>query len=320
MENASYIKYILSNKVVSVSKLQELLTKIIEENDVEYECETLEIINDSIKKCFPKRFSFNFKKSAGSKDDYHNLSVTLARKELYLLSCYVLEKGLDKFPNSVDLLADYIEYGIRCEKIKECKKYYKHLKHISKNLWTWRAFDFSIDYLLFILECNPKKADNDEIKQLIEDYKRFFKFDEKSYIAEANYYNKINNHQKELEVLLDATEQIKVCPRCSLKLAEIYFKQANYYEAGKVLDRCKLLTPHYNTSEEIGNIYLLSSLCGISIYYLNLASNITNNTIVDEVFKNYKAAELTSVRTSKSFRNLETLIDIFSENVEIDFK
>lgn len=320
MENVNYIKYIVSNKIISVSKLHNLFTNIIEDIDDEYEYETLKLIKDSIKKCFSPNFIFNFKKCVGSKDDYHNLSVILARKELYLSSCTVLEKGLDKFPNSVDLLADYIEYGIRCEKIKECKKYYKHLNSIPKDMWTWRAFDFSIDYLLFILESNPQKLDHREIRNLIDTYKTNFNYDEKSYIAEANYYSKINNHKKEIETLKDAINKIKVCPRCSLKLAEIYFKQANYFEASNVLENCKLLTPHYHNSEEIGNIYLLSALCGISLYYLKVSSNSINKTMAEQVFKDYKAAELTSVRTSKTFRNLETLIDIFSENVGIDYE
>lgn len=49
---------------------------------------------------------------SGSADAWHNLCVVLAQCDLYNLACITLERGLDFYPKSVDLLADYLQYGM----------------------------------------------------------------------------------------------------------------------------------------------------------------------------------------------------------------
>ena len=82
----------------------------------------------------------------GTENEFHNLAVHLAKSNLEDLACRVLERGL-KMHKNVNLLADYLQYGLRCGYRDKCKEYYGILNRIPKRIWTWRGFSFSIEYL-----------------------------------------------------------------------------------------------------------------------------------------------------------------------------
>lgn len=52
----------------------------------------------------------------GTSMDFHNVGVECARRNAEDLACDYLECGLNKYPTSVDLLADYIKYGTVCDR------------------------------------------------------------------------------------------------------------------------------------------------------------------------------------------------------------
>ena len=81
-------------------------------------------------------------KQVGGPDDFHNLAVTLGRSGYDELACDILEKGLTLFPYDVDLLADYLIYGIDCERMDACEEYYQTLWKVPQSEWTWRGFAF----------------------------------------------------------------------------------------------------------------------------------------------------------------------------------
>ena len=83
---------------------------------------------------------------SGSADAWHNLCVVLAQCDLYNLACITLERGLDFYPKSVDLLADYLQYGMECGQGERCKAVCKTLVKIPKFFWTWRGYRFLIGY------------------------------------------------------------------------------------------------------------------------------------------------------------------------------
>ena len=125
------------------------------QNNIENEI-TIEEIIDELSNCINageyRQFMIEIiqnKKLSGTASDFHNLAVELSRKNLYELACRVLEIGLSFSPyaNDVDLLADFLVYGIKCGKETECEKYFNLLSQIPKRRWKWRAFDFSVDYL-----------------------------------------------------------------------------------------------------------------------------------------------------------------------------
>ena len=50
----------------------------------------------------------------GTADEFHNFTTELARAGYYGRACSVLEKGIEQYSMNTDLLADYLNYGIKC--------------------------------------------------------------------------------------------------------------------------------------------------------------------------------------------------------------
>lgn len=317
MEPFEIIKFNERNQSVSISKIEKTLEKSFYENDDnEYEIAitTEKIINEY----FGKKRIKKLDKCFGNPDDYHNLSVVLARVGYHNLSCKVLESGIKKYPGSVDLLADYIEYSIESENFEKGRKYFNILQSIAKKKWTWRAFDFSIDYLIFTDRINANEDNKKEIIELIKLFKTSFYDDERAYLSEANYYQLINDKERRLQALLEGIRNVKIAPLCSLKLAKIYFENGDYYNANKILKKCKHYSIHMSSENEIGDIYYLSALCEVALYYIEDIDGNSNNAKIQQICNDFKSAEKTNIRNKSSFKNLRVLIDILSEYAGVD--
>ncbi|WP_434309864.1 hypothetical protein [Hominifimenecus sp. rT4P-3] len=206
---------------------------------------------------------------SGSADDFHNFAVELARKDEYGLACQVLECGLKLFPKNVDLLSDYLQYGISCDKGEECKKYYKRLLKIPKRRWTWRGFAFLVDYLQYIIDRSDSEKEMDakeqEMLQIVADFRKHFPYSEESYRTEANVYRVLNMPDQELEILKAALDQVQVAPKCALRYADILFERGRYSEAAEAIKRGISDATQTQSSVNEGYIYYLSALCKIAI-------------------------------------------------------
>lgn len=313
MEKSEILEILRINKTIEVKFIIDIIEGIIdsdEYDDFKSYLDIYEIIN----KCFRSKQKFKRRQCKGEVNDFHNLSVVLARSDFNELSCIVLEYAIKFYPNSINLLSDYIEYGIRCNELDKCNQMYNRLCTIPKKQWNWRAYDFSIDYLIFNYE-NYMIDTVEEILTLTNMFVKAFPNDERSHLARANFYNIINNKIKEEECLKNAIATIKVAPICALKLAQIFFDNGKYDEAKSILSNRNIFSLHTMSSKDIGNMYLLSSLCGMAAFYL-LPKN--DNNIVSEIYYDYKAAEKTDIRSSNAFKNLDVLIEIFSDINNVD--
>ncbi len=125
----------------------------------------------------------------GSVDEFHNFAVNYAQTDDKQTACEILKLGLNLYPSSVDLLADFIQYGVQCGREEECEKYFQKLQTIPKELWSWRGFDFSIDYLQNKLERMNSKEEYTSIRKdmlnLVASFREYMPFDERSYLAES---------------------------------------------------------------------------------------------------------------------------------------
>ena len=82
-------------------------------------------------------------------DSYHNKAVERARHKRNREAAEICMEGLQKFPLSVDLLADVIKYSSDAGDKKNADKHYAILKEkVPFHRWNWRAFTFVFDYLL----------------------------------------------------------------------------------------------------------------------------------------------------------------------------
>lgn len=208
-------------------------------------------------------------RAIGNADDFHNYVTELVRRDEYDLACDVLEVGMKAFPYNVDLLADFIKYGINCQRVEEVKHLQKVLLKIPKKRWTWRGFSFYVDYIQYLLEqpCSEKTMEKlgQEMLDIIKDYKKFFPYSEEPYITEAEMHKKSCEPDLEEDVLKIALDTVKVAPKCSLRYADILFDRGRYKEAQPIINRAKRDSTTTQASVSDGYIYYLSALCTIAL-------------------------------------------------------
>ena len=210
---------------------------------------------------------------SGSASDFHNFACDLAREDEYSLACRIIKAGLEHgFQGNVDLLADYLQFGVSCNLNEECEEYAAVLLSIPKRLWTWRAFSFLIDYYQSQLESNAYQLTDDYIDNSIKkmlslasDFKKNFPFDEEAFNSEAAIYHRVNMHTQEIKVLKNALSKLEVCPKCAMRYSDILFDQGKFLEAAEVLKRAISDANRTQSTINEGYLYYLNALCKISI-------------------------------------------------------
>lgn len=231
----------------------------------------------------------------GTENEFHNLAVHLAKSNLEDLACRVLERGL-KMHKNVDLLADYLQYGLRCGYKDKCKEYYGILKRIPKRIWTWRGFSFSIEYLQYKLDndaISDKEIDKivKEIENIADEYIKKIPYSEDSYLVRARVYQTVkDNPDKELDILNECLENIKVCSRVALRCADIYFERGEYAKALERVQRALADANRTQGSINEGYGYYLAGLCKISM--LSKEKNKVEPGEIEDIYAEFNSALL----------------------------
>lgn len=195
----------------------------------------------------------------GSADEFHNFTVSISkicgdnRSALQ-----IAEEGLRAHSNNTDLLGDAILYGRNCGEREECTNWFDKLLTIDKSAWTWRAFSFSIDFLLD--EYASKNATAEEILTLVKDYQMYKPDEEDAWLSECDFYCSINNRSKGIESLDAADKRFKFCPKCWLRLADIKMDDGLYDEAEPFIKKLRR-NPKSGESVNMSYVFLLDGLC-----------------------------------------------------------
>lgn len=172
----------------------------------------------------------------GTADEFHNFVAELAAAGYYGPACCVLEDGIDQYSLNTDLLADYLIYGIKCGKQQKCEQYYQQLDEINDRKKTWRAFDFSIDYLLFLISEENDEQKMAQIKQkalnMVSRFKKTLPEEELAYLSEYQIYEATFDRAEGLRQLANFLNnderKAKVAPRCHLKYIDKMLEQGEY--------------------------------------------------------------------------------------------
>lgn len=182
------------------------------------------------------------KTQIGNSDQFHNFSATLGGNGFDSLACDVLDIGLERFPMNVDLLADYLIYGIDCERLDKCAVHFNTLESIEKSEWTWRCFAFGIVYFNRLRNSIAKTIEErnqykKKVAELARAYKKYLPYEEGGYRECAKLMEK--KPQVKLKLLNDAlnNELVGSCPACAFEKAEILFQQKKYEEARDAINR-----------------------------------------------------------------------------------
>lgn len=260
---------------------------------------------------------------SGDADDFHNFAVELARKDEYALACQVLECGLVLFPKNVDLLSDYLQYGVSCNRLEECKKIYKTLVKIPRRRWTWRGFAFLVDYLQFLVDRTDSDKEIDakekEMLSVVSDFRKHYPYSEESYRTESDVYRILNMPDKETETLKLALGNVRVAPKCALRYADILFERGMYEEAATAIQRAISDATQTQTSVNEGYIYYLSALCKIAIAQKSNAR--LDESAVNEIYSDFNIALSKFQNTKNSYTDVirtKTNTIINKTGVEVD--
>lgn len=296
------IQEINQEKVITVSNVEDVLEHLIQSQETisDFEdFEDFEYTNSLRKKIRTLANIFSNKdfKVYGTADDFHNCAVTFARENMYDCACIILQRGLEESNVAIDLLADYIRYGISCGRYVDCEEYYNRLKKIPKKQWNWRAFSFSIDYLLDGINhtIDAKKRNglkrtalklSDEFISIIGTDQAYF---DKAQVVKI--FGKDTNETEE-SILQQGLNSLKVAPKCALRMSDIFFERGDYKEASELIKRCWINA--FKTQPDINGSYsfLLSALSKTSrLFVENIDNDFSDSkSIVLDIYKDFNTA------------------------------
>ncbi len=174
----------------------------------------------------------------GGADDFHNLAVTISKIANDNKNAYaIIKEGLKIHEVDTDLLADALLYGYNAGAKEECEHWYCVLVSVDKSRWTWRAFSFTISYLLNLYASEEKSGFAiSDILNLAAEYQRYRPDEEDAWISLYRVYNETNQQQKGIEVLEEAIKRFCFCPKCWLRYADTMVDYGDYEKAAPVIN------------------------------------------------------------------------------------
>lgn len=208
----------------------------------------------------------------GDANDFHNFSVSISKLvNDNKKALFIVEKGLGIYQTNTDLLADAIQYGYSCGEHEKCHAWFEMLQKIDKARWTWRAFSFSIDYLLAgWTSSESTDYSTEDILALANSYQENLPDNEDAWNSEYEIYEGINQKEKGVEVLERAIQKFRFCPRCWLHYVEFKIDNGEYEEAEPVIKKI-LQNPKSREKINISYVHFVDGLC--KLYRLNSREN-----------------------------------------------
>lgn len=259
------------------------------------------------------------KQVVGTDNSFHNFALNFSRRDDSLTACEILDKGLLLFPNNTDLLADYLQMGSECGLFDRCAECFKQLMSIRYDIWTWRAFSFSIDYLLLLCTGVGSDIQLNELKSqalnLVQEYRKQKPEEEGSFCSEADIYVAFNMHQEKIKILKAGIEACPSSPKCSLRLADILFDQGDYQEARNVLQR---LTAMVGSQERVNRAYVYY-LLGLSKYALCISMGDYSEETVMDIYDDFSIAFLLKLQSDAYRSNMRKCIKILEKKSKKEY-
>lgn len=253
----------------------------------------------------------------GDEDDWHNFSINFAQRGDFISACKVLNMGLIQHINAVDLLADFLKYGMSCGELEKCAEYNERLSNMPSVIMTWRGFDFSIDYLLALVQQSGSQSEIDALRTKIDDrVEKFinrYPYEEQAYLARAEVFLAFGEFDSATQTLSDAMMKF-AAPKCCLKYADMMLPRGMFDEVIKAAQ----LGISYSAQEQAGvnvaYLFYLSALAKDGKLHKEGGDAYNDETRIKDIFLDYRLAQ-TSFDENRSaylenLRNRTTMLSL----------
>lgn len=298
------------NKTCYIKSANDAIEKLLNDNDEEEE--------NNVKRLYEITEAILSQDNyVGLADEFHNLAVTYAKEDYEDYACKILKIGLTRYPGDMDLLADFLYYGIASGETEQCKEYYQQLQQFPKKEWNWRAFTFTIKFFSGLLKSEKDSSKKDRIKneilELAREFKNYYSDQEKSYLAMSEVYQMLNDRKAERGELEKAVKKFTSVQSCALRLADLYFEKGYLDKTIELLNKCicNVVNPQPSISE--GYSYLLLAICKMQQLYKDgtqdpiLNKDEVTKKCVKDIYLYYEAARI-SLRGSSMLNSMENHI------------
>lgn len=203
----------------------------------------------------------------GSSNQYHNLVSSLLRFGNYPATLQVCDYALQKYPFSVDILANAIDASGKSGSFTKGLEYLKSAETINKQHWNWRLFVFSIDfYQEYLNTCPRNQVEHiwQAAMDLAKDFQRNIPMDERSYNEQAELYLFKHDYKNARRTLRNAIFDphgkdvigkpiyLVAAQCCVTYLTDILDDSQDYEEIIKVADKGLQFTTQGQPSARIG--------------------------------------------------------------------
>ena len=233
MENEYNENAKAANGILTISQAENIAAQIMDEiEDEEY----VQDIRERTAELYEMvRSVLAQETQSASAAEWHNFAVEVARYKYFDLSCDIVEAGLKNYKNNTDLLADYLQYGVYCGRIEQCKKHYKTLLALPRVKYTWRGFSFCVNFMSYLWEQSDSLTEMKELEEAMKkmalEFQEHCPRDEEAYRCKAEVHSLLREHAEEIKTLQRALKKLKRTPKCALRLADIWFEYGEYTEA-----------------------------------------------------------------------------------------
>lgn len=197
----------------------------------------------------------------GDCDTYHNLLMALFRVGDYYLSLKVCSFALKYAPQNRDIIGDAIKACGESSRFELGEQYLETAMRIPKELWSYRLFLYSIDFLKAKLDAYPcDKELFDRARELAAEYIRCHPYDERGYNQSAELLIMMNRREDALTELRKAIKEIQpagpksslVCSQCCVTLLNLLDDSSDYDEIIEISDYGLRHTTQEQPSAKIG--------------------------------------------------------------------
>lgn len=196
-------------------------------------------------------------------DVYHNFIMDLFRVGDFDLALQVCDYALEAAPWNRDMLGDAIKACGDSSQFDKGEEYLARAMQIPRNLWSFRLFLYSVDFLKTKLSAYPMDAElYKRALALAGEYIEIHPFDEHGYNQMAELYIMMNERETAIAVLneyifsthpdKDDSRSQLITAQCCVTLLNIMNDSNNYDEIIRICDRGLRNTTQEQPSAEIG--------------------------------------------------------------------